>query len=70
MSALSGATALASPPAADVVLSGRDLWVEYRGERPTMAVRGVSLEVGRGEVVGIAGESGCGKSTLAYALCG
>jgi len=70
VSALSGATALASPPAADVVLSGRDLWVEYRGERPTMAVRGVSLEVGRGEVVGIAGESGCGKSTLAYALCG
>ncbi|WP_214410803.1 ABC transporter ATP-binding protein [Sphaerisporangium fuscum] len=50
------------------VLSVRDLSVVYGGERPTRAVREVSLELARGEVLGVAGESGCGKSTLAYAV--
>ena len=29
-----------------------------------MALRGVDLEIGRGEAVGLIGENGCGKSTL------
>ena len=32
------------------------------------AVRDVDFDVGRGEVMGLAGESGCGKSTVAFAL--
>ena len=34
------------------------------------AVREPSLEVRRGELVGLAGESGCGKSTAAFAVVG
>lgn len=52
----------------EVVLRASNVSVTYDGERATPAVRGVDLELRRGEVLGLAGESGCGKSTLAYAL--
>ena len=63
------ATAAARPAAEPVpALEIRDLWVSYNspaGDVPV--VRGVSLTLGRGQLVGLAGESGCGKSTLAHA---
>ena len=64
--------ALGTPPgqpAADpALLSIRELDAGYRTPGGAVrAVRGVSLEVGPGELVGLAGESGCGKSTLAFA---
>jgi peptide/nickel transport system ATP-binding protein len=53
---------------ADPVLTIEDFSVDYLGEKTTHAVRNVSLELKRGEILGLAGESGCGKSTLAYAI--
>ena len=51
------------------VLSVRDLEVSYKTQAgPIPAVRGVSLDIDKGEVLGLAGESGCGKSTIVNAL--
>jgi ABC-type dipeptide/oligopeptide/nickel transport system ATPase component len=53
------------------VLEIEDLRVEFAGdEGPVPAVAGVSLQVQRGEVVGLVGESGSGKSTIAHAVMG
>jgi oligopeptide/dipeptide ABC transporter ATP-binding protein len=61
------------------ILQVRDLVKLFPAGRPGLgrkvdrfvhAVDGVSLDLGRGEMLGVVGESGCGKSTLALTLMG
>lgn len=59
----------AAPAGAPPVLEVADLHVGFAaGAKTVRAVRGVSLTVGRGEILGLVGESGCGKSTTVLAV--
>ncbi len=58
-------------PEADVLLDVRDLVVAYPGpEGWVPVVKGVSLQLRRGEVLGLVGESGSGKTQTAFAVLG
>jgi peptide/nickel transport system ATP-binding protein len=53
----------------DLILDVVDVSVTYATPGgAARAVDGVSLQLGRGEFLGIVGESGCGKSTLLFAI--
>jgi oligopeptide/dipeptide ABC transporter ATP-binding protein len=63
-----GVTASATPYP---LLRISDLTVEFpTAAGPARAVNQVSLDVARGEVLGVVGESGCGKSMTALAVLG
>jgi peptide/nickel transport system ATP-binding protein len=63
-------TAHLRPDAEDLLLRADHLVVEHRlrGKGTVHAVSDVSLDIRRGETLGLVGESGCGKSTTARAL--
>jgi peptide/nickel transport system ATP-binding protein len=51
------------------VLHVENLTVHYdTAPEPTVAVRDMSFDVRRGEILGLVGESGCGKTTTAMAI--
>jgi putative ABC transport system ATP-binding protein len=68
----SGVTAPAAPTSLDgVVVEARDLKRQYgEGATAVQALRGVSLNVGRAQLVAVMGPSGSGKSTLMHTLAG
>jgi peptide/nickel transport system ATP-binding protein len=61
----------------EIVMETRDVHARFRvggglsgPARIVHAVNGVSLQLHRGEILGLVGESGCGKSTLSKILLG
>jgi ABC-type dipeptide/oligopeptide/nickel transport system ATPase component len=59
---------MASDPSQNPILLSAHFSVRYVGKPPVL--RGVQLEIRRGEVLGLVGQSGSGKSTMAMAILG
>ncbi len=59
------------PDTDDILLSMKDLCIEGRTDEEWLdIVKGVDLELRKGEVLGLIGESGAGKSTIGLAAMG
>src|SRR5579871_4621191 len=58
-------------PSVDTLIKVTALTVNYASARPSApALADITLDIRRGEVVGVLGESGSGKSTLALSMLG
>jgi putative ABC transport system ATP-binding protein len=65
---VSGSYRAGANGARPVVLELHEVTKTYGSQPPVPALRGVSLTVGRGELVGIVGPSGSGKTTLLHII--
>ena len=64
-------TPLPAPPQAGPRLTVENLWHRYPGTAAEeWTLRGISLNLGQGELVGLLGPSGCGKTTLLRLIAG
>ena len=55
----------------ETVVVGRDVWKVYgQGETAVTALRGISVEILRGEMLAVMGPSGCGKTTFLNCFSG
>jgi peptide/nickel transport system ATP-binding protein len=62
---------ISTPDITAPILSVRDLSLEFKTRSGTVkALDHVSLEISKGQTVGLVGESGSGKSVLSYAILG
>ena len=67
----SAAATTTRPASAERILAVDDLTVRfYTRDGIVRAVNGISLNISRGETLGIVGESGCGKSVTSLAVMG
>jgi len=58
-----------SPSKTSPLLSVKNLFIDFQTERgPLKAIQDVSLDIWRGEIVGVVGESGSGKSVTSLAV--
>jgi energy-coupling factor transport system ATP-binding protein len=58
------------PHGPGVLLEMVDVWFEYAGPPPVLALKGINLKIHEGEFVGVIGQNGSGKSTLVKNLVG
>jgi putative ABC transport system ATP-binding protein len=62
---------LQDPQVSEAVVTARDVVRRYgQGDTAVDALRGVSLDIGRGQLTAVMGPSGSGKSTLMHILAG
>ncbi|MFH1479579.1 MAG: ABC transporter ATP-binding protein [Candidatus Omnitrophota bacterium] len=51
-----------------MLLKIRDLKIEYSSDKDIEVIRGLDLDIKKGECVGLVGESGCGKTTVGLSI--
>ncbi|HYB77116.1 MAG TPA: ABC transporter ATP-binding protein [Thermoplasmata archaeon] len=55
----------------EAVVMGRDVWKVYgEGETAVTALRGINVDIQRGEILAVMGPSGCGKTTFLNCFSG